>query len=70
MHQGKVKKFLDDVGYGFIIADDGSVGELFFHRTELRNASSVDPGARVEFEIIPSPNKTGTFRARQVKVLV
>ena len=48
MNKGKVKFFNTDKGFGFITQNEGE--DLFFHVSELRDASANE-GDQVEYEI-------------------
>ncbi|WP_313234708.1 cold-shock protein [Sporosarcina ureae] len=52
MHQGKVKWFSSDKGYGFIEADDGE--EIFVHFTGITTDGfkTLAEGQTVSFEVI------------------
>ena len=49
MERGKVKWFDAKKGFGFIEKQSG--GDVFVHVSALKNATSLEPGATVEFEI-------------------
>ncbi|MBW1697702.1 MAG: cold-shock protein [Deltaproteobacteria bacterium] len=51
MASGTVKWYDEKKGYGFISKDDG--GELFFHRSAIREAGykKLEEGERVTFDI-------------------
>ncbi|PXW98065.1 putative cold-shock DNA-binding protein [Sphaerotilus hippei] len=53
MHQGNVKWFSDQKGFGFIEAD-GITGDVFAHFSAIVKDGyrSLKEGARVEFELI------------------
>ncbi|WP_303970012.1 cold-shock protein [Sporosarcina ureae] len=52
MHQGKVKWFSSDKGYGFIEADDGE--DVFVHFTGIATDGfkTLTEGQTVSFEVI------------------
>lgn len=54
---GKVKKWFDDKGFGFITGDDGQ--DVFVHHRDIAGAGrkSLTPGQRVEYEIVDNPPK-------------
>ncbi len=51
MHNGKIKKVIQERGFGFISDSDGR--ELFFHQSGLVDAKFMDlkEGQEVEFEV-------------------
>ena len=63
---GKVKKFNNEKGYGFIKTDEGK--DLFFHYSELQmeGFKTVNAGQKVEFEIIETEKG---LRAINIKVV-
>lgn len=72
---GNVKKWIDDRGFGFILADTGS--EYFVHRTDLEAPGrcneegrlTLAPDERVSFEVVDNPRKTGGKKAARVQVV-
>jgi len=50
MPQGKIKKLVEDRGFGFI---EGERGDLFFHHSETRGVpfEELREGQMVEYEI-------------------
>lgn len=66
MHTGKIKKLVQERGFGFINDTDGR--EVFFHQSSVIDVSfdSLKEGQEVEFEIEKSPKGP---RAINVKVL-
>lgn len=72
---GKVKKWVDDRGFGFILADTGA--EYFVHRTDLEAPGRCnDEGRltlaqdeRVSFEIVDNPRKADGKKAGRVQVV-
>lgn len=52
MHQGKVKWFNNEKGYGFIECNDGE--DVFVHFTGIRGEGfrTLEEGQQVSFEII------------------
>ncbi|MDA2921371.1 cold shock domain-containing protein [Desulfobacterota bacterium AH_259_B03_O07] len=66
MVQGKIKKILEDKGFGFIRADDSR--EIFFHKSGLQGVTIKDlkEGDPVEFDVEKGPDGRGP-RAVNVK---
>jgi cold shock protein len=68
VHQGIVKRFFDDRGFGFIRPDDGGP-DVFFH---IRNFSKPEGepafGDRVDYEIDTDP-ANGRPRAQNVRLI-
>lgn len=65
--KGRVKSFIPDKGYGFLLGDDGR--SYFFHSSDLESselASRVIDGQLVEFEASATPKG---YRARKCKLL-
>ena len=50
--RGKVKFYLDESAYGFIVPDDGG-GDVFFHATAIDASSlgNIRKNAVVEFDV-------------------
>ena len=68
MPSGKVKKYNDDRGYGFIGPDDGSA-DLFFHISEVADEEGdIVVGRAVKFELGKDP-KTGRSKAVNVDLV-
>ncbi|WP_409188600.1 cold-shock protein [Bradyrhizobium sp. RDM4] len=65
-HQGVVKSFLPDRGFGFIKPDDGSK-DIFFHIQSVQNSASPRVDQRVSFEIKGSDD--GRQRAATVRLI-
>ena len=70
--KGRIKKFLDDKGYGFIIGEDGV--DYFFHILQVKDMVELRNWMVVEFDIengkkgktavnirVPEPNNTSKF---------
>jgi CspA family cold shock protein len=51
MATGKVKRLIQERGFGFIVADDGR--EIFFHRSGVEGITfeGLQEGERVSFEV-------------------
>ena len=52
MAKGKIKRLMRERGFGFITAEDGR--EIFFHQSELQNASFSDlqEEDQLEFDVV------------------
>ena len=59
MSSGRIKKVIEDRGYGFIKADDGR--EIFFHMSELQGVDIKDlkGGDPMEFDVEKDPGGRG-----------
>ena len=59
MASGRIKKVIEDKGYGFIRADDGR--EIFFHMTDLHDVDIKDlkEGDPMEFDVEKDPSGRG-----------
>lgn len=72
---GKVKFWVDDRGFGFIISDSGP--EYFVHRTDLEAPGhcntegrlTLSPDERVSFEVVDNPRKGDGKKAARVQVV-
>jgi|TARA_B100000315_G_scaffold254621_1_gene296102 CspA family cold shock protein len=53
--KGKIKKLVQDRGFGFIAAEDDT--QVFFHRNDLAEGDfdTLEEGASVEFDLETSP---------------
>lgn len=67
MPTGKIKKFIEDRGFGFITPDDGG-GDVFFHVTALCEGDKIAPGAAVKFEV-GADQKSGRTKAISVDLV-
>lgn len=67
MHTGKIKKIVQDRGFGFITDTDGR--EVFFHRSGITEAQfeTLSEGQAVEFEVESSPKGPRAVSVRLVK---
>jgi len=67
MHSGKVKKVVQERGFGFISDTDGR--EVFFHQSGLVDVQfdSLKAEQKVEFEIEDSPKGPRAVNVRIVK---
>lgn len=63
---GKVKRFNNEKGYGFIKTENGK--DLFFHYSELQmeGYKTVEQGQNVEFEVIETEKG---LRAVNIKII-
>ena len=59
MSSGRIKKVIEDKGYGFIRADYGR--EIFFHMTDLHDVDIKDlkEGDPMEFDVEKDPRGRG-----------
>ncbi len=64
MTTGKVKKWLDLRGYGFIECDDGT--EVFVHNSEIQDKRSLAEGEKVEFEIEQGPKGPRAVKVKPI----
>ena len=48
--QGTVKKWLEFKGYGFIQPDNGG-DDVFIHNSNIKGASELREGQKVEFDV-------------------
>jgi cold shock CspA family protein len=62
---GRIKWFDPDKGYGFIIRPTGE--DLFFHHSEVKSdASALEPGSRVGYEVGENDRGPNARHVRQV----
>jgi CspA family cold shock protein len=66
MHQGIVKTFFPEKGFGFIKPDDGR-DDVFFHVNQVQNSASPRVDQRVSFDLRESDN--GRQRAASVRMI-
>ena len=70
METGKIKKWIKDKGYGFIVDDLGE--DVFFHINSSQalkgKEESLVEGAVVVFDKRPSPRHAGRYEAKNVRV--
>ncbi|KIL38076.1 hypothetical protein SD70_28745 [Gordoniibacillus kamchatkensis] len=66
MHQGTVKWFSAEKGYGFIKMDDGADVFVHYSGIEGNGYKTLDQGQRVEFEVVEGPR--GPQAAHVVKL--
>lgn len=66
--RGTVKWFDIRRGYGFIIAEDPSLGDVFFHHTALvmDGFRAADEGEPVEFTLVEHRNGLRALNVRRV----
>jgi CspA family cold shock protein len=64
---GRVKFYKEDVGYGFIVPDDGR-RDLFVHVTAIQAArlKSLRDNQRLSFDIVPDPRGKGPLATNLV----
>lgn len=57
--RGRVKWFNEEKGYGFIIPEDNSKEEIFFHYSsiKMKGFKTIPNGQIVDFEIDPNDAK-------------
>lgn len=67
MHTGKVKKIVNERGFGFITDTDGR--EVFFHQNGLVGSqfSDLNQDTQVEFDIENSPKGPRAVNVRVAK---
>jgi cold shock protein len=60
MPVGKVKKIVQEKGFGFISTADGA-GDIFFHHSAVANRGfeNLSEGQQVEYTVDNSPNPKG-----------
>jgi len=66
---GTVKWFSNEKGYGFLVSDQETPTDYFFHGSALvekRFPRSIPEGARVEFEIGRSPKGPCALSVREI----
>ena len=67
MPMGKIKRFNEDKGFGFIKPDDGGA-DVFFHVSGLREGDEITIGKAVTFEMGVDP-KSGKSKAVSVDLV-
>jgi CspA family cold shock protein len=66
MATGKVKRFDETKGFGFI-APDGGGADVFFHHSEIQGGlTSLATGQSVEFEVTQGPKGPKALKVRAV----
>jgi CspA family cold shock protein len=63
--EGKVKKWLEFRGFGFIEVE-GQDDDIFVHHTELNAVSSLTSGQKVEFEVEDTPKGSQAINVRTI----
>ncbi|NIS68688.1 MAG: cold shock domain-containing protein [Proteobacteria bacterium] len=65
--KGKVKRLIQDRGFGFIGAEDGR--EIFFHRSALDGTdfNTLKEGNSVEFEVEKGPKGPRAMNVRMIE---
>ena len=68
-HQGVVKVYFKDKGYGFI--ESPQTGNIFFHISQVGadDSQRIDINDTVNFEVEPSRKKPGTYTAKNVSLV-
>lgn len=61
MPMGRIKKLVQEKGFGFISTKEGGGTDVFFHHSTVTNRGfeSLTEGQEVEFTIDNSPNPKG-----------
>jgi cold shock CspA family protein len=67
MSTGRVTKYFEDAGYGFI-RDDESLQSCFVHIKDVEDQAPLTPGERVRYTLVPSERKPGSYQCKQVSV--
>jgi CspA family cold shock protein len=67
MSTGRVARYDDDRGFGFITPDGGGA-DVFVHANHLANADFLRKDQRVSFEIV-NDDRRGKPRADKVRVI-
>lgn len=69
MHNGTVKWFNADKGFGFI-SDDNGGGDVFVHFSAIQSTGfrTLNEGQKVVYDIEPDPKDSGKMRAVNVSV--
>ena len=60
---GKIEKYMDERGFGFI-----EPGGVFVHIKNVENADTLERGQEVEFITVPG-RKEGQVEAKEVRVV-
>eukprot|EP00928_Gymnodinium_smaydae_P063543 TRINITY_DN47098_c0_g1_i1.p1 TRINITY_DN47098_c0_g1~~TRINITY_DN47098_c0_g1_i1.p1 ORF type:complete len:293 (+),score=51.03 TRINITY_DN47098_c0_g1_i1:57-881(+) len=63
-HQGTVKSFSADKGFGFVVGPDGA--DVFLHIKSCVDGSVPQNGDVLTFDMEPNPGKPGQMRTRNV----
>jgi cold shock protein len=68
-YQGRVRKWILDRGFGFIVSDDGE--QHFAHITAFERAGLDAPaiGTRVAYDLAEDP-KSGRMRVSEIQIIV
>ena len=64
--KGTVKRWLTTRGYGFIEPDEGE-NDVFVHYSEIKGATELHEGQRVEFEVESAPKGPRAVNIRIIK---
>jgi cold shock protein len=65
VHQGIVRRFCAERGFGFIAADDGS--DIFFHCSAILSSATPRVDQRVSYDV--GASKDGRPRAERVRLI-
>jgi len=64
--EGRVTKYFDDRGFGFVRRDDGK--DIFFHiKSFAKHVEYVAPGDRVEFTVESTPKGPAAVDIKLIK---
>jgi len=75
MHVGTVARWADFGSFGFITSDApldgiGEAKDIYCHRSKLpKGVTALEPGQRVEFELIPAHVEGKPVQAKVLRVI-